>query len=104
MSMMSLSEIRDSLLKLGASRVTMLSRGTDCVILLMEVEGRSFIVALYNGYVTLYAKIVPQEHVVNPDCSLLMYEPRGLYAFSNDLNELLLNVISKARRLARGDR
>jgi len=98
--MISYSDVREALQRANISKATLLAQEMECILLMIEVHGRSFVLALYEGERSLYAKIVPQEKILNPNCTSILYEPHGLYAFADSLNELISRAIDKGFKLA----
>lgn len=59
-------------------------------------EGSRIVVCATDGY----AKVVLYEDVLSLDCREIEYEPHGLYAFSEDPEELVKKVVLKAVSLS----
>ena len=84
---------------LNADKV-ILYKKDDCEIYVVEKNGKSFLIGMYNGAHSIYAKVTI-TFAGNWNCENILYVPFGYYAFSKDEKELIEKIKKKIEELSR---
>ena len=68
----------------------------DCYLFVVESKDDVFLIGLWSGKRSFYAKIIPAVSTLTKwNCRNLEYTPVGLYAFAEDPRELAQRIIEK---------
>ncbi|BFH73560.1 hypothetical protein SJAV_15040 [Sulfurisphaera javensis] len=83
---------------LNASKVIRYKK-EDCEIYLVEKEGENYLIGIYQGKNTTYAKVTLSY--AKWDCDNILYYPFGYFAFALNENELIEKIKVKIDELKR---
>ncbi len=99
MAALDTNTIRNILIQKGFEKVYLVEKEHNCVLFLGKIGDFNIIIGIYSGVRSLYAKIVDASKVLEPywKCEYLEYVPHGLYTFSNNIDELIEKIVSKAK-------
>jgi len=88
--------------RLNANRIRVIEpQGLEnCYILVVEVGDDVFLIGLWRGEKTYYAKISPATSIpARWDCRSLEYSPIGLYAFAEEPGKLAFRINEKFSKI-----
>ena len=72
----------------------------DCEIYVVEKDGKSFLIGVYSGEHSTYAKVTI-AFAGNWNCENILYAPFGYFVFSTDERELVNKIKRKIDELSR---
>jgi len=72
----------------------------DCEIYVVEKDGKSFLIGIYNGEYSTYAKVTI-TFAGNWNCETILYNPFGYFVFSTDEKDLIEKIKQKMEELIR---
>ena len=72
----------------------------NCEIYIVEKDGKSFLVGIYNGEHSTYAKVTI-TFTGNWNCENILYVPFGYFVFSKDEKELVDKIKKKIEELSK---
>lgn len=79
-------------------------READYLLVLTSVEGVNVVICLRESNRGYYAKVILEKNLSFISCREAEYSPLGLYAFSQNIDELFEKVYSKVTYLIERDR
>lgn len=83
---------------IGADKLVRYKRD-ECEIFIIEKEGENYIMAVYNGRETVYAKVAPA--FARWDCTNILYYPFGYFVFAESEEKLIEKIKLKLEELKR---
>ena len=72
----------------------------ECEIYVVEKDGKSFLIGIYNGNNSTYAKVTV-TFTGNWSCENILYVPFGYFVFSSDEKELVEKIKKKIDELSK---
>ncbi|MCS7111760.1 MAG: hypothetical protein N3E36_07050 [Sulfolobales archaeon] len=99
--MIKVEELRRMLTKVGFEKTYLIEEAPNCSIYMGIYRDREFIIAVFKGTSSFYAKIIPATLVSTShwQCNYIKYSPMGWYVFSDSIDDLVKRLGEKILKI-----